>query len=578
MLGSKAVAAETPRIASANSAGVVRRCTNCGTEYAPLADHAECAVCFSSLGWWCRTHSPAGGAWLSGSVCPLCALAPPSPRPARRPRPPIIALPRRRPPAAPPSIREASVPAAGGASYFPTSLKALAFLYAIVFLMALTQTSALGTDAKMLGGLIAAGVTAIALRFRVTAALVVIGTFAACSGIVWLMSLDLLAAGVFALGSLAVTRLKRTRGLAVSACYLAVLYGFIGVPLMDWFGVERPSVSWLVSRTRPLPAPSVRSSSPPGNGEPLDLTEFYTSDEASSPPGNGEPPSAVRAANPDLKVLPTRISSPRVLPGHNAPVYAVTYMPGGKSLLSLGQDNALRTWHLGTGAPLETHGMPPMTAALHYDYSDDGDLLAEVRAQNPYSVLVWNSRNNTLVRQFDVGKPITSIAFSPPGVTLAAGTAEGMVEVYDITTGRLVHRFVAPVGGPISALTFSMERKLLAAAGSRGVALWDFGRLGSGLEPVLILSGAEASRVFAATFTPGGRTLMTVNAEPNVSMDLTVRYWDTASGALLRTVRSEETVPATACAIRPDGRQLACASRPDLPGDSKIYVYDLTGP
>ena len=76
--------------------GVVLRCPNCGTT---RAAPGECEACHEAqVRPYCTNHTP--GAWLDAGVCPQCGARPGDP--ARTPKAPAPAAPRRMPAPAPP--------------------------------------------------------------------------------------------------------------------------------------------------------------------------------------------------------------------------------------------------------------------------------------------------------------------------------------------------------------------------------------------------------------------------------------------------------------------------------------------
>ncbi len=123
---------------------------------------------------------------------------------------------------------------------------------------------------------------------------------------------------------------------------------------------------------------------------------------------------------------------------------------------------------------------------------------------------------------------IETLAYSPDGAWIAAGTEEGWVELLSASfevLGRL-----GPEVGAVDTLAWSPDGKLLAAAGSDdAVALWDV----PGRRLIARLRGSHGHPGPLA-FAPDGHTLAT--GFP----DGTVRLWDLTGAA----IRGEDALSA----------------------------------
>jgi hypothetical protein len=137
--------------------------------------------------------------------------------------------------------------------------------------------------------------------------------------------------------------------------------------------------------------------------------------------------------------------------------------------------------------------------------------------------------------------PVLAVAFSPDGKTLATGSGDRTVRLWDMAThGQIGHPIAGPTG-TVFSVAFSPDGKTLASGSSDGtVRLWDVATHRQIGKPLTGHTGPVTS----VAFSPDGKTLA------SGSVDGTVRLWDVAthrqiSGAT--TVNGPPANGATAC-------------------------------
>ena len=119
---------------------------------------------------------------------------------------------------------------------------------------------------------------------------------------------------------------------------------------------------------------------------------------------------------------------------------------------------------------------------------------------------------------------VNSISFSPDGRTLASGSYDGSIRLWDGVTG--VHlRTLTGHRGSVNSVSFSPDGRTLAGGSYREILLWD-GVTGAHLRT---LRGHTGS-VYSISFSPDGRTLA------SGSYDATIHLWDGVTGVHLRTL------------------------------------------
>jgi len=153
---------------------------------------------------------------------------------------------------------------------------------------------------------------------------------------------------------------------------------------------------------------------------------------------------------------------------------------------------------------------------------------------------------------------VNSVAFSPDGRTLASGSFDSTIKLWDVASGREM-RTLAGHTREVKSVAFSPDGRTLASGSwDQTIKLWD---VASGRER-RTLAGHEGD-VYSVAFSPDGRTLA------SGSWDQTIKLWDVASGRELRTLAGH-TGWVVSVAFSPDGRILASGS-----GDSTTKLWDV---
>ncbi|QEL21045.1 WD40 repeat domain-containing protein [Limnoglobus roseus] len=281
---------------------------------------------------------------------------------------------------------------------------------------------------------------------------------------------------------------------------------------------------------------------------------------------------------------------------HHAAVTSLAYFGDtGQQLLTGCDDGTVRVWRVASDQPAKSLQHPNLVDSVAFDKT--GTLLA-------------TGCHDGVVRIYDLSKtgsqpkeikahvampqphPVYVVAWSPDGKSVASGSFDKSIKLWDAVTGNLVREIKAHPDDKtghqdqVFCLAFSKDGKQLASGSSdRTVKLWDpaTGKLirdfpNANLKP----PGPDQPQpshpgfVHAVRFTPDGQSLVSVGTAPRNLGFLAV--WSIADGKL-KASADVPLGPVYALDVSADGKSvlLGCGPRTRTASDADAYVLPLPG-
>lgn len=178
--------------------------------------------------------------------------------------------------------------------------------------------------------------------------------------------------------------------------------------------------------------------------------------------------------------------------------------------------------------------------------------------------------NPTLLRHSHrLPDAVYSLVFSPDGKTLASGSEDGSIRLWDVETGQQVGKALNGHTDYVASVAFSPDGKTLASWGrDQTIRLWDVSTMlntgvASGQQLGEALSG-HTDFIESVAFSPVGKILA------SGSVDGSILLWDVETGQQVAEALKGHTKAVYSLAFSPDGKTLASWG-----GDQTIRLWDM---
>jgi WD40 repeat protein len=168
---------------------------------------------------------------------------------------------------------------------------------------------------------------------------------------------------------------------------------------------------------------------------------------------------------------------------------------------------------------------------------------------------------------------VQSMAYSPNGKTLASGSADKTIKLWDVSTGKEITNLQAHADG-INSLVYSPDGKtLVSGSADKTIKLWD---AATGKE-LATLQGHKIA-VTTLEISPDGKTLASVGVNLPESYRSEIKLWDFDAAATRLRVSLPDDSNVRSLAFNPDSKTLAFGSESAIKRWDVVVGKELASP
>jgi WD40 repeat protein len=253
------------------------------------------------------------------------------------------------------------------------------------------------------------------------------------------------------------------------------------------------------------------------------------------------------------------------------PFNSAAFSPDGSTaVLASSEDKIVRQWNVSIAtAGVAADAAQASATEVFLDFNElGGEVWAAMFAPDGRHILtiggndaeMWNIDSRRPVVRYSPHGAVASAAVSPDGKLVATGSWDHSAKIWDIATGRAIHKLDGGHAGYVNSVEFSPDGSELLTASDDGTArLWN---VQTG-KPTGVVFQGHTARILAATFSPDGTRVLTVSG------DKTARLWDRATGNPIGKPFAGHEWAVLCGAFSADGRRIITGSQ-----DKAAIIWD----